>query len=381
MVVTTPKRSELALPGAALQQSAALWGYLLLVTLAELVTATASPQLGQLMHVLLLAGLALHAALARRMAARRFLLALTLAPLIRILSLSLPLTRFPQLAWYPIVAIPLLITSWVIVRQLKLSGWGLGLRLGSLPLQLGIATIGVVLGVTEYYILAPRPQFAEPTWQAFGLAALNLLIFTGFCEEVIFRGVLQSVGPRVLGRWSLLYISLLFGVLHIGYLSLLDVLFVSGVGLLFAYLVRWTGSIFGVTLAHGITNSMLFLVMPQLSATPALRESHWAVGTLILSGAVAAATLAAIIAPQLRARTARQLQPAGALVRERRRAARLTYPALAARSGLPAGVLAEIEHGLRHPLPEELRRIEQAIAAAPLPAAHLQPTPQPGIQE
>ena len=42
-------------------------------------------------------------------------LALTLAPLIRVLSLSLPLFRFPQAAWYPIVAIPLLLAAWVII--------------------------------------------------------------------------------------------------------------------------------------------------------------------------------------------------------------------------------------------------------------------------
>ena len=40
---------------------------------------------------------------------RKLALALTLAPLIRILSLALPLARFPQAAWYPLVALPLLL--------------------------------------------------------------------------------------------------------------------------------------------------------------------------------------------------------------------------------------------------------------------------------
>ena len=66
-------------------------------------------------------------------------------------------------------------------------------------------------------------------------------------------------------RWGLGYVALLFGVLHIGYLSVLDVVFVMAVGLMFGYIVRWGGSILGVTLAHGLTNIMLFIVLPNLA--------------------------------------------------------------------------------------------------------------------
>ena len=55
-----------------------------------------------------------------------------------------------------------------------------------------------------------------------------------------------------------------FAVMHIGYASILDVLFVFAVGLLFAWFVDRTNSIFGVTIAHGLTNIGLFLVWPLL---------------------------------------------------------------------------------------------------------------------
>jgi membrane protease YdiL (CAAX protease family) len=57
-------------------------------------------------------------------------------------------------------------------------------------------------------------------------------------------------------------VALFFGVLHVGYQSLVDVIFVTGVGLLFGWIVLRTRSIIGVTLAHGLTNIMLFLIMP-----------------------------------------------------------------------------------------------------------------------
>jgi len=44
--------------------------------------------------------------------------------------------------------------------------------------------------------------------------------------------------------------------------SLLDVLFVGVVGLFFGWVVHRTRSLLGVTLAHGLTNIILFLVMP-----------------------------------------------------------------------------------------------------------------------
>lgn len=364
MTATADDHDRPALGLVSPRQRAALWGYLLLVTTAELVTSLVSPQGGQIILVLLLAAMALHAALGSGGAASRLVLALALAPLIRILSLALPLSSFPQLAWYPIVAIPLLIATGMVIGQLRLTRRELGVRLGNPLLQLGLASLGVVLGVAEYFILAPRPQYLEPTWQAFALAGLNLLIFTGFTEELIFRGVLQAVSREALGRWALLYVSLLFGVLHIGYLSWLDVVFVAGVGLLFAYLVRWTGSLLGVTLAHGITNSMLFLVMPQVVADPALQSSPWLGSALGVATAASLVSLVMIATPRLPA-GARPGRLVGSRVRAARRAAQLTYAALSERTGLSMRSLAEIEHGMRPPLRDELLRIAQGLQLAP----------------
>src|SRR5262245_46167178 len=227
-----------------------LWGYLLLITVAEIVTSAVQPQLGMIIHALLLVGLTLHGATGQLTQERKLALALTLAPLIRLLSLALPLTRFPQVAWYPIVAIPLLIATWMVIRLLGLPRRELGLRAGHLPLQLMLVGGGLGLGAIEYTILKPAPLLSEFSWGAVVLPALSLVIFTGFTEEIIFRGLLQAIAAPVLGRGTLVYVALLFAALHIGYLSASDVVFVFAVGLLFGQIVRWGGSILGVTLAH-----------------------------------------------------------------------------------------------------------------------------------
>ena len=89
------------------------------------------------------------------------------------------------------------------------------------------------------------------------------MICTGFAEELIFRGMMQQTVTEVLGRgWGIFYVAALFAVLHVGYHSLIDVVFVFGVAIFFGLTRAHTGSIVGVSLAHGMTNILLFLTMP-----------------------------------------------------------------------------------------------------------------------
>lgn len=331
-----------------------LWVYLFLITAAEFVTSVTSTQLGLLFHVLILLGLMIHNARNPGDSVGRIALALTLAPLIRLLSLSMPLLSFPQMAWYPVVSIPLLIAMWIIVRQLGVPRRHLGLRRGNLLLQAMLVGSGFGLGAIEYFILHPTVLVGALSWQALLLPALSLTIFTGFSEEIIFRGLLQSLARSVLGRAAFLYVALLFGVLHIGYLSVIDVIFVFAVGLLFAYIVHWGGSILGVTLAHGLTNIMLFLIMPYLAqngANPLATGILW-----FIIGGTTSALLATIIlgVTWWRSPTASapQLFPIATL-RALRKSRGVSYAQLAHMTGLPLRELAAIEHGLRPITPQQ----------------------------
>ncbi len=237
---------------------------LVAIAAAELVTTFVDARVGVLMHTFILAALLLYAAFVAEEAQRGLLLALSLAPLIRILSLSMPLESVGLKYWYAVVAVPLLVGTAVVARTLNLSRQDLGLTAGSLRTQLLIGCTGLALGAIEYFILKPAPLIDSFSWRAVLIPALILLIGTGFTEELLFRGVMQSAARDVLGKGAIVYVSVLFAVLHIGYKSVLDVAFVFAVALLFAGLVLRTRSILGVTLSHGITNIVLFLVMPFL---------------------------------------------------------------------------------------------------------------------
>jgi membrane protease YdiL (CAAX protease family) len=200
----------------------------------------------------------------------RFYIGLSLAPLIRILSLSMPLQGVAVQYIYLITGIPLLAA---IIAAARMAGfqmsdlylsWKNRQRRGtSWKEQITIALLGVPLGIMEYSILKPDPIIPQLTPEAVVAASIILIIFTGFTEELAFRGVMKRAADDLFGeRISVIYVSLVFAVLHITHLSALDVLFVFGVGLLFSTIVHRTESIYGVTLAHGLTNIYLFIFCP-----------------------------------------------------------------------------------------------------------------------
>ena len=194
----------------------------------------------------------------------RLLYSLALVPLIRIVSLTMPLGRFDQTYWFLAAGLPVFVAAVVIVGTLGMRPRDIGLRLTrrGLGLQLLVAVFGLGLGFAEYHILRPDALIDDLTLRQFVVPALVIMFATGFLEEFIFRGVLQRLADGFLGRSGFLYVSLIFAILHIGYRSAPDFVFVFAIALLYGWVVRRTGSIIGVSVSHGITNITLFLLIP-----------------------------------------------------------------------------------------------------------------------
>ena len=246
------------------QRLSVAWACVGGVVLAELLVTLTEPRLGMLAHCLLLLALLFQSVRTARPAERTLLVALTLVPLIRVLSLALPLAGLPLLYWYLITGVPLFVAVFVAGRALGFSWPALGLNLRRWPLQLLVGLSGLAFGAAEYMILRPEPLAPALTWADVWWPALILLVMTGLLEELIFRGLLQRAARRALGRGALAYVALIFAALHIGYRSPLHLLFILSVGVYLGWVVQRTGSLLGAVLAHGLTNVALFLVIPFL---------------------------------------------------------------------------------------------------------------------
>ena len=239
--------------------------YLLAITIAEVISVYVVPVWGIACHIIILVTVILRSALTSGQTHQQLLLSLALVPLIRIISLSIPLANIPQVWWYPIIYAPLLVAAFEVMHILGYGLGQIGLNFKRIPVQLAVASTGFVFGVVEYLILVEEAEAStlilQETWL---LSAFLLLACTGFVEELMFRGVLQRSAVGAFGWWGIVYVSLLFAVVHLIHQSLLDIVFVFVIALFFSWVVKKTGSLFGVTLAHGITNIVLFLIAPLL---------------------------------------------------------------------------------------------------------------------
>jgi membrane protease YdiL (CAAX protease family) len=251
-----------AWPGVSPFSALVLPAYAAAIFAAEVVTALVDARWGVGFHVAILWALLLHFSQAEKQWEGRILLALCLAPLIRILSLGMPLENVQVVYRYLIVSVPMIVAAFVVARTVGLTRYDLGLTIRAVPVQLLVGAVGVGLGVAEYFILRPEPLVDELTWQQAWWPAMILLVATGFSEELVFRGVMQAASTDALGRVGILYVAIVFAALHVGHRSAADVVFVFVVALFFGWVVAKTRSLLGVTLSHGIANIVLYIVVP-----------------------------------------------------------------------------------------------------------------------
>ncbi|MFQ5885297.1 MAG: lysostaphin resistance A-like protein [Thermoplasmata archaeon] len=245
------------------------FAFLALVILAEVALMFGSFSAGLVIHILTLFCLISVASIVYSWTPElsRLLVALTLVPLIRIFSLSTPYWPFADtLVWLAVISVPMLAAAvaTIYVQKLKRSDYGFVLGpLKHLPIQAGIVLLGIPLGLLEYFILRPDAWISDAALGTVIFGALAIILGTGVAEELIFRGIILYDSSTVMG-WprSIVYVSLLFAAMHVGFLSVVDLLFVFLVGLFFAYSVYKTRTLVGVIGCHSLLNIVLYLAAP-----------------------------------------------------------------------------------------------------------------------
>lgn len=226
--------------------------YLATIVGAEVVAIRVGIVPGTVFTAILIPILLSHYVLAGPARYRPLLPVLALAPLLRILSVTMPVRDVPQIYWYALVGAPLLVAALLTARLLGLSWAKLGFRTASWPPQVLIALSGLPLSILAFLILRPDPLSAELGLREAIVGSVILIIFTAFLEEFIFRGLLQGVAVGMFGRAGILYSSALFAATYIGSLSLSYVLYMASIGLFFGWGVHRTRSIWGAVIAHSI---------------------------------------------------------------------------------------------------------------------------------
>ena len=241
--------------------------YIAFIVFAEAVTSFVDPVYGFSLHSLILVSLlVLYSLKHGGNPSSKLYLSLSLAPLIRIISLSMPLTIFPRYVGYIVVYIPVLVATVATMRVQGIGFKDAGITFKRPVEQAVIALTGIPIGFVDYLILRPEPLAPGLSFWGLTFLALALLLSTGLVEELVFRGIMQRYAVEALGeKLGLIGVALVFTSLHIGWLSILDLAFIFCIGLFYGFSTLRTGNIVGVSLSHGITNVVLFMVAPSIN--------------------------------------------------------------------------------------------------------------------
>ncbi len=237
--------------------------YLMAFGAAEFVTYYITQYGGIILHFTILLVLIINSAVVQNEAQRGLWLALGLVPLIRIVSLVIPVAEISEIYWYIIISIPVLIGAIFVMRTHNYGLDDVGLNGRKALVQILTAIAGIVLSVIDYIFLRPETLVSEFTVQMMILPTLILLIATGFIEELVFRGVIQREA-RVLGSWGWIYVASIYAMLQIGHGSVTHGVFTFFVAVFFGWVVKKTGSIIGVSFSHGLLNVGLYLIIPNM---------------------------------------------------------------------------------------------------------------------
>ncbi len=191
--------------------------------------------------------------------------ALMLLPLFRLLNVAMPVFFNLTLYSYSMVYAPMFIPIYFLVKDGFISRSEAGMTFKSFLYYFPLAiAVGFALGWGEYNVIHPQILTPSANIKDVFILTVTMIFFVGIVEEFIFRSSLQTVLEERLGSIAgLLLASIIFGFMHSGYQMPLELLYVSFAGVVFGLLFWLTKSLPIISLAHGVTNISLFLVVPM----------------------------------------------------------------------------------------------------------------------
>jgi len=241
----------------------------LMIILAELLLFSGKMQYAIWMHVLVLIGLALATIYTSDTDLFKPYQALMLLPLLRLVNISMPTFFDMTLYLYIFIYAPLIIPVYIIAVHQGFTFEQMGFTLNYRKLVLPVSVIvGFAIAQGEYYLIHAGNLIPDLSlWNILKLSVV-MIMFIGLIEELIFRSILQTRLEESMGMFSgLIVTSILFGVLHSGYGTYYEMLFVSLAGLIVGYMFQKTRSLPLIALTHGMVNIFLFGLIPLMGPT------------------------------------------------------------------------------------------------------------------
>ncbi len=197
---------------------------------------------------------------------KNVLQSLLLLLLLRIVSLAMPQIFSSALLWYLLVYGVMFLPVYLIIKNQQIASKQLGINFSRLHVYLPFALlIGAITALIEYRILAPASLIENTGILNVVLIVIVMLVFVGVVEELIFRSILQTRLEEVLGlKYGLLLSAVIFGIMHVGYGTITEILLAGIFGIIVGYIFQRTRSLPFIVAIHGTANVLLFGILPVI---------------------------------------------------------------------------------------------------------------------
>lgn len=192
------------------------------------------------------------------------LVGISLLALQRVFSLALPTDRMPEFVWYGVVGLPVL-AGVLVANRAYLGGWLPRRLLGkwSWMGNLALGLIGIPFALGFFALYRPPPSELS-VGLVTSLNGLAIILFAGILQELLFRGLLQTVMTPLFGKISILLVSIAFAASTLGVYSTPLSLAAFAMSLIFGYVYYRYQTLAGLMLAHGLFAFLYLLVLPAL---------------------------------------------------------------------------------------------------------------------
>jgi membrane protease YdiL (CAAX protease family) len=223
-----------------------------LILLAELLGVLWSPLVSAMVDGALIPVLLAHFALRPVAAYRRLLPVLALLALLRTLSVAAVFPHLPVATWYLLVGAPVLIGAILAARLIDEPFERLGLRIRDFRLDALLTVLGVPASFVGYLLLRPGPLMPGASLPLVVLEMGVLAVFAAFTEELVYRGLLQTVAIEAFGlrRAGVVYAATMCAVMYLGAGSVPFTFAMWALAIGYGTALLQGGSLWGLTASH-----------------------------------------------------------------------------------------------------------------------------------
>ena len=197
----------------------------------------------------------------------RLIPAVALIPLLRLLSLTVPVPAWPQDVWLALAGAPLLVAIAAAGRLANMDVVEMGLARLSRSWRSGVvAAVGLPAGLLVGWLQASPIGSGDSPATAFAIALMSVGL-AAVPEELIFRGILQPLMIAAIGRFAIIVGAVAFGLTYAGTGSPAIVAVMVVIGLVFGWEAAETRSIWAPVLGHSVMIVTVIFIAPLLFST------------------------------------------------------------------------------------------------------------------